>query len=330
MTRRQRWSAAWLLLLVSPVCAEYLSAYDDTTGRPFALVFGLLFFVPLYGAPALLIREFARARGLGWHGIILLAIAMGLVQAGLIDQSLFTVEYRDIGEAEASTLATWVPVVGLGAVNLLNYVGGHALYSFGGPIALAEGVGGDRERWVGPFGLVLAFLAWAAVAAMICVSTVTEEDGASAGQVVGTLVVVALLVLAAVRMGPAPARSGPVPGPWVVFGVALVLAAVQSFSPETWLGVATTTVSLVAMLWYLLRYGTRPGWTRRHAVAFALGALLHRALLAFTYYPLVGETSAAQKYGHNVAMLVIVVAAGAVAWRGSGTSAARPAQTPRA
>lgn len=50
-------------------------------------------------------------------------------------------------------------------------------------------------------------------------------------------------------------------------------------------------------------------------MAVAFGIVLSRGLLAFTYYPLVGEPSALQKYGHNVVMLAIVTAAAAVAWR---------------
>ncbi|MFC7740530.1 hypothetical protein ACFQXA_05500 [Nocardiopsis composta] len=45
------------LMVLSPVCAEYLSAYDDSTGNPAALLGALIIFVPLYGAPALLIRR---------------------------------------------------------------------------------------------------------------------------------------------------------------------------------------------------------------------------------------------------------------------------------
>ena len=47
----------------------------------------------------------------------------------------------------------------------------------------------------------------------------------------------------------------------------------------------------------------------------AVGALLSRGVLAFTYYPLLGETSAVRKYAHNVTMLAIVVALGWLALR---------------
>lgn len=305
----------WLVLLLAPVCAEMLQAYDDSTGRPGALLVSLVFFAALYGAPALLIREFARRLGLGWRGIILLATAAGLIEAGLIDQSLFTVDYRDIAEAEASTRATWVSWLGLGAYNVPSWVGGHVLFSFCAPIALAEGVGGDRERWLGRPGLVLAAIAWCASAVLVCVDTVRVEQGASAGQAVGTSLVVVALVVAAIRLGPVRRRTGPVPRPWVAGLVAFVLVTAPLFAGENWWGFAATCVAYAVLAWFLATRGSRPGWTRQHAVAVAFGIVLSRGLLAFTYYPLVGEPSALQKYGHNVVMLAIVTAAAAVAWR---------------
>ena len=56
-------------------------------------------------------------------------------------------------------------------------------------------------------------------------------------------------------------------------------------------------------------------WGLTHAAAVATGVLLSRGALAFLYYPVVGETSAGQKYAHNVVMLLIVAVAGAYAIR---------------
>ena len=72
------------LLVSVPISAEYLIGYDETIADPAALVFGLFIFVPLYGAPAVLIREVGRRSGNGWWAILLLAAALGVVQAGLI------------------------------------------------------------------------------------------------------------------------------------------------------------------------------------------------------------------------------------------------------
>ena len=78
-------------------------------------------------------------------------------------------------------------------------------------------------------------------------------------------------------------------------------------APETWAGFAfAVTVGAAGAV--LL---ARRRWTLEHVAAIAAGALLARGALAFTYYPVVGETSAAQKYAHNVVMLAVVAAAGA-------------------
>src|SRR5262249_48208270 len=84
------------LLILAPLCAEYITGYDTSTGRPLALVGGLLILSPLYGGPALWIRELARRFGVGWPGLMALAAAFGIVQAGVVDQSLFSKSYREI------------------------------------------------------------------------------------------------------------------------------------------------------------------------------------------------------------------------------------------
>jgi hypothetical protein len=57
----------------------------------------------------------------------------------------------------------------------------------------------------------------------------------------------------------------------------------------------------------------RRGWGVAHVAAAGAGALVSRGVLAFTYFPLVGETAPLGKYTHNVVMLGIVGAMGAYA-----------------
>jgi hypothetical protein len=66
MAGRGQWGQVALLLVLAPVCAEYLGAYDDSTGDPLALAAGLLIFSPLYGAPALARQIPSWACPLGW------------------------------------------------------------------------------------------------------------------------------------------------------------------------------------------------------------------------------------------------------------------------
>jgi hypothetical protein len=271
-------------------------------------------FVPLYGCPALLIRELARRRHLGWVGIVLLAAAFGLVQAGVVDQSLFSTDYRQIEGWDESYRATLVAPLGISAFNLLNFVGGHVVFSICAPIALVEGARPARAEapWLGRTALgVIAALYLGASALVLDMSLATEDSHASIPQVVGSLVVVAGLVLAAVRLGRRPRTSvdRPAPRARTVFLVVLVLALVHGFAAETWTGVAMTGGALAVAAVLLPHWSRMGGWGPGQVVAAAAAPLLVRAGSAFTYDPLVGEVSEAAKYGHNVVMLAIVLVA---------------------
>ena len=140
------------LLLLAPVCAEFLWGYDDSTGDPAALL-AMLFFVPLYGAPAVLVREIARRLGLGWAGILLLAAAFGVVQAGLVDQSMFSRSYRDIPWWSAASEPTFIEPLRVSVYLVVTFVTGHVVQSIGRPIALVETLFTGRRAaavpWVG-------------------------------------------------------------------------------------------------------------------------------------------------------------------------------------
>jgi hypothetical protein len=58
-------------MVLGAIAAESVAAYDETTGRPLELLWGILFFAPLYGGPAALIREAARRARLGWPTMVL-------------------------------------------------------------------------------------------------------------------------------------------------------------------------------------------------------------------------------------------------------------------
>jgi hypothetical protein len=100
----------------------------------------------------------------------------------------------------------------------------------------------------------------------------------------------------------------------VVVAVSFVLATLLSLAPSTWAVAASGAIAVVAVA--LLAYASCGlGWGVRHAGAVAAGAVLSRGLLAFTYYPPIGEVSAARKYAHNVVMLAAVSAVVALALR---------------
>lgn len=327
-SRRPAWWLVLSLLVLSPVAAEYLSAYDDSTGHPATLVGNLVVFFPLYGCAALLIREVARRRQLGWTGILLLATAFGLVEAGLVDQSLFSPDYRGLAGWDALFTTTLIAPLGLSAVNLVGFVGGHVMLSIGGPIALVEGwrPGRSEEPWLRIPGLVVTGLAYAAASALVLSEHLrTERWHAGPGQLVGTGVVVIMLVVAAVLLGRRTRRprssSGPGAGQTAL--VAVGLATAYALLPQTWPGVAGS-VALLALAGLLLARASRTqGWSATQVAIVGAAPLLLTAALAFTYDPLIGEVSAGPELAHHVVMVLIVLTALGVAVLRRPTTRAR-------
>ena len=68
------------------------------------------------------------------------------------------------------------------------------------------------------------------------------------------------------------------------------------------------------LVWWL---SGRSGWGPQHAAALATGALVAAGALAFLSDP-IGDVSTARQLGHNVILLVLVAAVGALAVRRAG------------
>jgi hypothetical protein len=328
--RTRGWKPVLLVLLIAPVTAEYLIGYDDTLGQPAALIFGLLVFGPIYGAPAVLVRETARRAGRGWPTMLLLATAFGLIQAGLIDQSLFAPDYREIPYWQDLRVPTYLPWAGTSAYMLLTFVTGHVFGSICAPIAMAEAWWPDRrtEPWLGRRGLGVMALLWACAAVFLIADQFSSSDfRISPAQLAGTsLVVLALMTLALTR----PRVTGTVPGwcppPVIVALTTCALLIVRSVVGTTWL---PTIAALAAVgVWVVLmgRWSRTPGWSGRHVVAALAGNLVSIGGPAFFTTPL-GDVPAATKYVMNTVLLTIVLAVAARAyreesrWQQTGTSA---------
>jgi hypothetical protein len=327
--RHRQLGLALVLLLLSAICAEDLAAYDDTTGRPVELIGGAALFGALYGGPALIIREFVRRTGRGWFAILVFATAAGLVQAGLVDESLFNDDYRKIESWDELWGRTEVGALGLSAYATQSFVLGHVVYSFTAPIVLTEAIRPDvaSRAWVGWKALAVVAILYVTVAGLVLADTLRNEPThASPAQIFGTVAVVGALVIAALKL-PRPSaawttqRRAPHPG--VVLVAGFVAASLLALAPSTWAGLALSAAVLAASGALLVRASRQKGWELRHVVAVAAGAVLSRALLAFAYYPVIGEVSAARKYAHNVVMLLLVGLVIALAFARSRSPGAR-------
>lgn len=307
---RTAWLPALGLFVLAPVCAEYLWGYDDSTGHPGTLLGNLLVFSPLYGAPALLIREAARRHGLGWPGILLMAAAFGVVQAGIVDQSMWSTGYRDIPYWDDMSEPTYLAPVGLSVYLALTFVGGHVILSIGSPIALVETLAPRRRRepWLGPVALWVCALLYAAASALVLKDAHdTGEATATWGQLLASALAAGGLVVAAFRVGsrPAPIVPGPVPRPLLVLLLALVAMAGWVALPPTRAGTALLVLLAVGFVAVVRRWSRRGDWGQRHALALASSAVVAAGSWAFLNTP-IGEVSDQEKYGHNVALLLLV------------------------
>jgi hypothetical protein len=100
-----------------------------------------------------------------------------------------------------------------------------------------------------------------------------------------------------------------------VLAVSFAAATLLAIAPSTWLGVALSAAVLLLSGFLLVRTSRSDGWRTTHVVAVAAGAVLSRGIVAFSYYPVIGEISAGRKYAHNVVMLLIVGLVIALAFR---------------
>jgi hypothetical protein len=84
------------LLLLAPWVGEFLLGNISIRRLP-----GLLILVLLYGCGALLIREVTLRTGHGWPTILLLGAAYGVIEAGIVDQAMFTPSFK-VGSSRRS------------------------------------------------------------------------------------------------------------------------------------------------------------------------------------------------------------------------------------
>ncbi|PLP57885.1 hypothetical protein CYK37_16805 [Mesorhizobium loti] len=309
------------LFLLSPVCAEYLIGYAESTNHPLEMLWGLAILGPLYGSVALLIREITRRMGRSWPTILLLATAFGLIQAGLIDQSLFNPHYGTDFEIlywDDERLPTWLGQLGISANLVFDFVGGHVIWSFAAPIAMVECCTPRiaNRPWLGRTGVLLMVSLYLAAAAFVFDDHLRITGFmATKAHLVATVAFALLFGIVAFLV---PARTakqtGQIPAPWLVAIFVLAVLALHTLSSPDWVGVSTSVLVLVGSGVLLLRWSGRVGWKNSHVLAVAAAALLAYALISFVVQP-PGGPAPAVKYAVNTVMLLGVIVLAAVAYR---------------
>ena len=140
-----RLAAVVLLLVLTPLIAEYLLGNLPTSVLSYLP--GLML---LYGAGAVFIRELVRRTGRGWPSLILLATAYGLLEEGVVTQSLFNPNYASLRLLDYG----FVPSLGIGLPWTVYVTILHVVWSIAVPIGLVEALFPGRRTtpWLGRIG----------------------------------------------------------------------------------------------------------------------------------------------------------------------------------
>lgn len=322
LSRRARWAALSVIWVLAPTFAEFSSSYLASTGKPLMMAAQLLLFIPLYGFMAVIIREVAVARGLGWPGVCLLAGAFGITQAGIVDRSIFTLHGTGIEFWPEVMEPTWVASLGVSVGATVGWTLGHVIASIAAPIAMAGLVVpmSRGRRLVGRRPLVVMAGLWLAVAVVVHVEVArtyrpepTMTQYAVIAVVAAALIVLALLGTGSRRSGddrPDGAVSPAAPTrPMLTLAVPFAIGALVVWCADVaHLGWAATVACVLVAAgagWFLLGWGSL--WAGCTAAAVTLGAMVVRGLEAFQT-PLVPGVTGAEKLGHNVVFLLLVLA----------------------
>ncbi len=331
----RRLAPVLVLLFLSPAVAELLSG-STPLGRFFTPL-SLTLEVGLYGAGAVLIRELARRRGLGWSRILILGAAYGMVEEGLQIQSFFNVHHADLGN-----LAVYGRALDVNWVWAEHLTGYHAVWSITIPILLTELLFPARRAlpWLGKVGLRVIGIVFA-LDILVGFALFTLGFHIAYGYVppaipyLATVGLVCALAWLALRQParPAsvsvaafqPAPSQPAPRPWLLrlfsfcaaftwFFIFLGFTGPQSRIP------APVTMLMAALLawgiWVVIRRWSAPArlWDDRHRLALATGPLLLLALFSLLVLPF-SHTPGKDFAGQFLVGLVTILLLIAFAWQ---------------
>lgn len=225
-TRTAHVAPVVVLIVLAPTIAELLLGNLLFSAN---FIPSLLMDVLLYGSGALLVREVARRLHLGWPSILVLGLAYGLVEEGLILQTVFNLHFPGVEVQEAYGRALGVSWFWLTGVLVI-----HAVWSITLPILVTERLFpslADRP-WLGRLGLGLDALIYVLTGlVMFRLFTAFTRFSAAPVMLLVTALSAAVLVWLALfvvpRMKTVP-RGQHVPAP-VLVGVITGLSGVLFF-----------------------------------------------------------------------------------------------------
>jgi len=278
--RVRTWPAALTLFFGAALIPETVATFNSPPLLLLTRPATYLFISAFYGSVALLVREYMRSRAARWTGVLLLGMAAGAVNEGIMAGTWYKIQYPGyalIGGVD--------PAVAAGLTVF------HALVSTVLPILLVELIfpGVADRRWLRPRGLT------ACVVLLCAASAIGFAPPADRGDKLAVLACVAAAVGTALALPGAASRTAvprPVPaiGRLRLAGAAATVAFYALFAVVP--GLVAAGVPLAGrkpwqVLFVLLMavfcrevvsvgrdWTRRPGWGQPQTLAVITGALL--------------------------------------------------------
>jgi hypothetical protein len=288
-----------VLAVGSAVTAEFLLGDQYLSGgSPAGQVAELVLYVAFYGSAAVVIREVARRSGRGWPTMLLLALAFGVVEEGLLTQSLFNPDYLGLHKLSFG----YLPALGIGLPWTIFVLTLHVVWSIATPIAVAESVFPEREPWLGPKRVAGLAALYLVTGALLCAGSMAATTfRPSTAQLVVAVCVALGAVAAAFGMPRAGAGAAPAESPVSRAGLAGLLVAFVCLSVfqlgheagPPWFACTVMLVALAVLGTVVLRW------------RFPAGGLGAGAVLVYVW---VGLANAAEHGAGAVAEQAVLIA----------------------
>ncbi len=318
MIMRRHLAAVFALALLSPFVAEFLLG-DQYLVPDQGVAAQLGMFVVLglwYGSGAVLIREVTRRTGRGWPTILLLGLAFGLVEEGLLTQSLFDPHYLGLDLLSYGHLGR----LGIALPWTVFVLTLHVVWSIATPIALAEGLWPGREPWSGrvALGVTTALLVLGALA-IAGVSRSSSGFLATPGQLVvsaGSAVILIVVALRRPRVDEPRAPRPVLPAAAVGLVLATTFQLVQHVGPSTLPAWVTSAILLVLLAAAVIASTT---W-RLDVLGLAVGAVATYAWVGLVNAVRVGPSAVVEQ----VVIIAVALAVTALAVHRRRRAAIRP------
>lgn len=319
------------LAVTSAVTAEFLLG-DQYLGGMAPIgqqVVQLVLYTAFYGSAAVLIREIARRTGHGWPSILTMALAFGMLEEGVLTQSLFNPNY--VGAH--LLVAGFIPWLGTAGPWLIFVLTLHVVWSIGSPIAVMEGAF-DSAPWLKHAGwLAVPAVLFAIGGAAIFGVSALYGFMASAPQLLASVLIAAALVVVALllprrsdevepgRVGRTSAAAGRTAARyWISVAVAFVLTAAFQASYEylrnvsPWLSVACLLVVLACGILFTVI-------ARVDAAGLGTGAILTYCVVGLMNAGGAGSAAVIEQVTLVVIALAVLAVVAVRHLRGDGSAA---------